>query len=148
MDGGKIMKKIFVAGASSEAAEVSAAMAMLRPAGWEVTCDWPEMQRHEPKILDPCHAEKICQTLINGLMRADILWVMLPRVKSEGAFWEFGAFYGMHCNQAKGGIIVSGDLESEEAQKLGRLYPYGMGAKGILFHEHFDALSYLLGMGG
>jgi hypothetical protein len=121
-------------------------MARLRPAGWEVICDWPEMQRHEPKTLDPRHAEKICQALINGLMRADILWVMLPKCKSEGAFWEFGFFYGLHCNEAKGGIIVSGDLKSEEAQKLNRLYPYGMGTKGMLFPEHADVLEYLLKM--
>ena len=136
------MKRIFVAGASSEAGEVAAGMAMLQPAGWEITCDWPEMQKHEPKILDPRHAEKICQALINGMLRADIFWYMLPRVKSEGAATEFGFFLGRFYNESRGGIIVSGDASS-----LGRLYPYGMGSKGMLFPEHADALEYLLKMG-
>ena len=135
------MKKIFIAGGSSEAGEVSAAMSLLRPAGFEVMADWPEMQRHEPKNLAPRDAEKIGLSLINAMLRADIFWLMLPREKSEGANFEFGFYLGAFYRESKGGILVSGD-----ATALGRLYPYAMGAKGMLFPEHADALGYLIGM--
>lgn len=135
------MKKIFVAGGSSEAGEVAAAIGMLRPAGFEITADWPEMQKREPKILDPRYAEKIGLTLINAMLRADIFWCMLPKEKSEGAATELGFYLGRFYNESRGGIIVSG-----EASSLGRLYPYAMGAKGKLFADHADALGYLLGM--
>jgi hypothetical protein len=135
------MKKIFVAGASSEAGEVAAAMSLLRPAGWEITADWPEMQRNEPKFLSPRHCEQIGTTLINAMLRADIFWLLLSKEKSEGAATEFGFYLGAFYRESKGGIIVSGD-----ATTLGRLYPYAMGSKGKLFAEHADALSYLIGM--
>ena len=135
------MKKIFVAGGSSERNEVAAAMAMLRPAGFEITADWPEMQKREKPPLQPREAEQIGLTLINAMLRADIFWYMLPREKSEGAAAEFGFYFGRFFSESRGGIIVSGDASS-----LGRLYPYAMGSKGKLFPEHADALGYLLSL--
>jgi hypothetical protein len=135
------MKKIFVAGGSSERGEVAAAIGMLRPAGFEVTADWPEMKKHEPKVLEPRQAEKIGMTLINAMLRADIFWLMLPKEKSEGASFEFGFYLGRFFSESRGGVIVSGD-----ATILGRLYPYAMGSKGKLFPEHADALGYLLSL--
>jgi hypothetical protein len=135
------VKKIFVAGGSSEAGEVAAAIGMLRPAGFEVTADWPEMQKHEKLPLQPREAEQIGLTLINAMLRADIFWCMLPKEKSEGAATELGFYLGAFYRESRGGIIVSGDASS-----LGRLYPYAMGAKGKLFQEHADALGYLLSL--
>jgi hypothetical protein len=135
------VKKIFVAGGSSEAAEVSAAMSMLRPAGWEITADWPEMQKREKLPLQPRQAEQIGMILINAMLRADIFWLMLSKEKSEGSATELGFYLGAFYRESRGGIIVSGDAGS-----LSRLYPYAMGSKGKLFPEHADALGYLLGM--
>lgn len=135
---GGALKKIFVAGASSERGEIAAAIALLRAAGWEVTTDWPEMQKTEPVLKGPRHAEEIGMVLKNGMRRADIFWLLLPREKSEGAAFEFGFFSGYFDREARGGMVVSGD-----ASVLGRLYPYAMGAKGKLFAEHATALEYL-----
>jgi hypothetical protein len=132
------MKKIFVAGASSERGEIAAAIALLRAAGWEIVIDWPELMKSEPSVKDPRFLEKLGMDLKNGMRRADIFWLLLPREKSEGAAFEFGFFSGYFDREARGGMVVSGD-----ASALGRLYPYAMGAKGKLFAEHATALEYL-----
>ncbi len=100
------------------------------------------MQKIEPKKLEPRQAEQIGLTLINAMLRADVFWLMLGREKSEGAATEFGFYLGAFYRESKGGILVSGD-----ASALGRLYPYAMGSKGMLFPEHANALAYLMGMG-
>jgi hypothetical protein len=135
------MKKIFVAGGSSERGEVAAAISILRAAGWAITFDWPELMKHEPDVKEPRFLEKLGMDLKNGMRSADIFWLLLPREKSEGSSFELGFFSGYFDRDAKGGIIVSGD-----ASVLGRLYPYAMGAKGKLFSDHADALDYLIRM--
>lgn len=138
---GGAVKKIFVAGGSSERGEVAAAIALLRAAGWEITFDWPELMKSEPDTKAPRFLEKLGMGLKNGMRRADIFWLLLPREKSEGSSFEFGFFSGYFDRESRGGMLVSGD-----ATILGRLYPYAMGSKGKLFSEHAQALEYLINM--
>lgn len=135
------MKKIFVAGASSERGEVAAAIAMLRAAGWEIVFDWPELMKSEPNVKDPRFLEKLGMDLKNGMRRADIFWLMLSREKSEGANFEFGFYSGYFDREARGGMLVSGD-----ASVHGRLYHWAMGSKGMFFSEHAQVLEYLINM--
>lgn len=135
------MKKIFVAGASSERGEVAAAIAMLRAAGWEVTFDWPELMKSEPEVKEPRFLEKLGMDLKNGMRRADVFWLLLPREKSEGANFEFGFYSGYFDRESRGGMLVSGDASTN-----GRLYHWSMGSKGMKFDEHAQALEYLINM--
>jgi hypothetical protein len=137
------VKRIFVAGGSDELAEVAAAIDALRAAGWEVLGDWPAMREKEPAHPTPAQLYEIGGILENALQSATVLWVLLPRAKSEGAAYELGFFRGLlaaHPNPRKG-VVVSGPIDS-----LGRLYPHRAAAQGRIFSEHIEALEYLIGM--
>jgi len=133
-------KSIFIAGGSSEADEVATVIELIRAAGWEVTADWPAMQKLEPKILSHEHATKIATELENKIRAASFFWYMLPRAKSEGAAYEFGFFRGIKDRDPHGFTVVSGDHSA-----LGRLYTYASG-KTVSFAEHLEALNFLCRM--
>lgn len=74
-------RRIYVAGGSSERALVSTYMDSLRGAGWTIAYDWTQNYGgDESARLD-----------YQGVWNSDYLWLILPREKSEGAFFEFGA---------------------------------------------------------
>ena len=136
-------KRIFVAGGSDEQSEIAAAIHALRASGWEVVGDWTAMRGKEPEHPTPEQKYEIGGILEDALRSATILWIMLPRTKSEGSHYELAFFRGLlvgNPNAAKG-IVVSGPIG-----ELGRLYPYRAAAQGRIFSEHLEALEYLIGM--
>jgi hypothetical protein len=133
-------KTIFIAGASSEADEVATVIELIRAAGWEVTADWPAMQKLESPNMSDEAKRALTVKLENGIRVASFFWYMLPRVKSEGAAYEFGFFRGIRDRDPHGFTVVSGDLSA-----LGRLYPYASG-KAVAFAEHLEALNFLCRM--
>lgn len=136
-------KTIFVGGGSGEREEVAAAISLLRAAGWEVTLDWPEEMRRTPSLRDRAHAYQLGGRYEDAILKASIVWILLPKTKSEGAAAELGMArmaIRMSGNPSKG-LIVSGGIDD-----LGRLYPMRAAAQGAVFEDHAAALQYLCGM--
>lgn len=136
-------KTIFVGGGSDEREEVAAAISMLRSAGWEITFDWPEEMRRVPVLRDRSHAYQLGGRFEDAILRASIVWILLPRTKSEGAAAELGMArmsIRMGGNPSRG-LIVSGGIDD-----LGRFYPMRAAAQGAVFDDHAAALQYLCGM--
>jgi hypothetical protein len=133
-------KTIFIAGASSEADEVATVIELIRAAGWEVTADWPAMQRLESPNMSDEAKRALVVLLENGIRAASFFWYMLPRTKSEGAAYEFGFFRGIRDRDPHGFTVVSGDHSA-----LGRLYSYANG-KTVAFAEHLEALNFFCRM--
>lgn len=118
-------------------------MEMLRAAGWTITYDWtkePLWDVKPSRELTPEEARECALRDADGVAGADVLWLMLPESKSEGAHFELGFFLGMlraAPSPAKG-VVVSGDVAS-----LGRIFPRLAHAQ---FENHANALEYLIGM--
>ncbi len=88
--------KIYVAGSSKELDRVEGVIARLRSAGHMITHDWTKAVRAAPDdhaITDE-HARQCAEADVRGVYDADVVWLLIPEVKSEGAFFELGAAWG------------------------------------------------------
>lgn len=79
-------RRIYVAGGSSERDMVSTYMDSLRGAGWTIAHDWTQ----DPVFVGGPPQDS-ARLDYQGVWNSDYVWVILPREKSEGAFFEFGA---------------------------------------------------------
>lgn len=106
--------KVYIAGSSKELDLVARYMDQVRAAGHEITCDWVAAMRQESKLdheLTPDEARMYAERDRRGVATADLFWLLLPKEKSEGAFWELGYTYARTClGRRPDRIIVSGNV--------------------------------------
>lgn len=92
---------LYVAGGSTEAALVASYIRRLAERGFGVTHDWTvDVLKHQAAGLsDAVLGEEIAlrdaSRDINGVRRSHLLWLIAPAEKSEGAWFEMGAAYGI-----------------------------------------------------
>jgi nucleoside 2-deoxyribosyltransferase len=102
---------IYVAGSSKEIERARVWMAMLREAGWNVTSTWPEVIGDEgkgeanPKDASWEQWRHWAETDRDQVSDAHVLWLLSPREKSEGAFWEMGFAHGLRRH-----VVISGAI--------------------------------------
>lgn len=121
--------KVYVAGGSSERGMVRGWIERLRAEGIEITHDWTddpgygrgcgrEVGRHfgdlwlqvsvicgPGGLCSSCTSpRRIAQTDRDAIDAADVVWILMPAQKSEGAAWEFGYAVGKSKH-----TIVSGE---------------------------------------
>jgi hypothetical protein len=129
-------RTIYIAGGSPERELVSGYMTQLRAAGWRVSLDWTVFYGHpEAARLD-----------FDGVWNADFFWLILPREKSEGAFFEFGAACSASATLRESEtsdrsitVIVSGYDGERDAQRI------FVALANRVFPQHGQALGWLLG---
>lgn len=92
---------IYIAGASTEAHQVARYIHRARLAGLDVTHDWTrdvianaERGRTDASFTDT-EAESYAIADSDGVYLADVLWLIAPATKSEGAWWELGLATGL-----------------------------------------------------
>lgn len=85
------MKKVFVSGGTSER------LTVVRPyvdglirRGFEITHDWTRCPLYDRESTEDERREQARRDL-NGVRAADLVWLMMPEAKSEGAHVELGA---------------------------------------------------------
>jgi hypothetical protein len=90
------MKRIYVAGASTEAALISDCMRKLESAGYVITEDWTKSviaNRNEGKTDAALTLEEMTIFASNdrgGVLSADMFWLVIPTGKSVGCWVELG----------------------------------------------------------
>jgi nucleoside 2-deoxyribosyltransferase len=86
--------KVYVAASSKQMDRASQAMAQLRAAGHEVVHDWPAIieARGVANPLDATQDERWDWAIddLQGVKRADVLWLLVPNEEGAGAFVELG----------------------------------------------------------
>ena len=94
-----MIKKIYVAGASSEIERAEKWMGRLREAGFEVTSTWPEVIRAQPNgEANPMTAPREQRAEwaavdLEQVSQSSAFWLLLPTEKPTiGAYWEVGFF--------------------------------------------------------
>lgn len=128
-DAGK-PRTIYVAGGSSERAQIAGYMARLRAAGWVVTYDWTA----DPGWSDPMHPrDTSARNDVRGIETAAVFWLVCPETKSEGAHFELG--YACALFGPGRSILVSGPHTA-----LGRVFPSIAGRR---YQTHAEALAVL-----
>lgn len=88
------MNRIYVAGGSDERAIVREFIARLVARGWEVTHDWTTDPGYDapPSTNAKRRAANLDEA---GVRLADVVWIVVPSEKSEGAAVEFGIARGL-----------------------------------------------------
>lgn len=136
------MRKVYLAGAYTERAEISRYIALVRNAGMEITFDWPVYVAGVGKAdSDLTHeeAQQAAELDLKGVADADVFWLLIPKSNSKGSWVELGYALGlarMRAELPREGwpcprIIVSG----------ARAASIFTNAKGIFaFNNHDDAL--------
>lgn len=106
---GKQMK-VYVAGGSSaiDREVVFAYMGKLRESGVELTLDWVTIMACKPdsELSDETLAAHAAADR-DAIVRADVLWLIVPAYPSKGSWVEFG--YALGAGKL---TLVSGDLRS------------------------------------
>lgn len=88
------MRCIYVAGGSDERHEVRAFIERLRVRGWEVTYDWTRDPGYD--VPPSTNSRRRSARLDEAAVRAaEIVWIVAPHEKSEGAAHEFGMARGL-----------------------------------------------------
>lgn len=109
--------RVYVAGGSSEAELVARYVAALRAAGVEVTHDWTaDVLAWRAAGCPPLTAEQRAahaRADLWGIMRADVVWWILPAALSEGSAFEAGYALG----RAKRSVVSGAWAEH------GRVFP-------------------------
>lgn len=103
--------KIYVAGSSKEASEITSYMAALRTAGLTVTYDWtvPVLAATKPDAeMSADEALHHARLDMRGVMQCDALWLLVPATGSTGAWVELGTALGAAKRPF---VIVSGDYK-------------------------------------
>ncbi len=96
------MKRIYVAGGSDERLQVRALIERLKKRGWEVTHDWTKDPGYDAPPSTSSKRRSAAMDL-QAVACADVVWIVAPREKSEGAAVEFGFARG--CRKR---TVVSG----------------------------------------
>jgi hypothetical protein len=92
--------RIYVAGGSSEPALVAYYIRRLPELGYTVTHDWTAKaleqaaRRQTDADLTEAEATGLARACAHGIESASVLWVLAPRLKSEGAWYELGLAHG------------------------------------------------------
>jgi hypothetical protein len=97
------MTKLYVAGASKEIDIVEMHIKSLRASNIEITHDWCEVMR-KTKGMELSKGNLRYYDL-EGVDKADLVWVMVPKVDSIGCYVEMG--YALALRKP---LIVSGDI--------------------------------------
>src|ERR1700687_3221879 len=107
--------KIYVAGASREVETSVKYITKLKEMGFEITHDWTEevldykKRGITDKELTNEEKYKFAKLDIQGIIDADIVWVILPENPVGVGYWiELGAALGLQLNYKKK-IVISGD---------------------------------------
>lgn len=124
---------VYVAGSSSEREAVAGHMASLRAAGVGVAYDWTTSQGYA-RPFDEGELRGQAALDLAAVRRADLVWYLAPRGKSEGSATELGAALALGKR-----VIVSGPF-----CELGRIFPLLAGER---FATHEAALAHVLGIG-
>lgn len=99
--------KVYVAASSNETERAEQWIDALRRAGVEVTSTWvEEVKAHgggNPPGASTKERQQWARDDLYGVESADILWVLVPKDKSHGAFTELG--YALRANKD---VITSG----------------------------------------
>lgn len=129
--GGEAVSNIYVAGGSSERVTVvRPLMARLIERGWTVTHDWTQDPGYDlDRPLTDEERAGVAERDLRAVDKADVVWLVVPAGKSEGASVEFG----YACGSGKV-VIVSGP----DATRC-PLWAYAL--RQFLAHE--DALEWL-----
>lgn len=96
--------KLYVAGGSSERLTVIAPIIdRLRDAGVDITFDWTRWEGWQ-RPNDPAVIGEAAKRSMRGIVEADVVWLVVPKDKSEGSAGELcmGLVLGKMC-------IVSGE---------------------------------------
>lgn len=134
-------RTIYVAGGSPERELVSGYMMQLRAGGWRITHDWTQDPGYDgAPIPDSARLD------FDGVWNADYFWLILPREKSEGAFFEFGAACSASATLRESEtssrsitVIVSGYDAGRDTQRI------FVALANRVFPQHGQALGWLLG---
>lgn len=106
--------KVYIAGAYTERELVSSYMRRLEAAGVTITLDWPRIVTAAANPdCDLTHAERQRYAMgdLKGVAEADVLWLMIPKGGSKGAWVELGYALGLMNGGAKlpRSVLASGD---------------------------------------
>jgi hypothetical protein len=127
------LKKIYVAGGSSERAQCAHYMTCLRKAGWEITHDWTIDESYREKYRSEVTARRSAFADMCGVVDAEYFWLVSPQDKSDGSSTELGIALGRGRR-----VIVSGPYNEQ-----GRIFPL-LAYK--LFDKHEEALAWLVAL--
>lgn len=124
-------RRVYVAGGSSERLTIVRPMLdRLRAAGVTITHDWttcPGFDRESTR-LEQC---RWATEDFEGVYNADLLWLICPAEKSEGAHAELG-----YAIARRTPVIVSGPATAHH-----RIFPL---LAGMIFPSHADALAVVI----
>jgi len=102
--------KCYVAGASAERGEVSKYMQLLRDAGIAITLDWIALIDEDGGVsnegLTSVRRHQLAKADLQGVADADVVWLMVPRNYSAGAWVELGYALGIEKI-----VVASGNYE-------------------------------------
>lgn len=98
--------KVYVAGGSSERGMVGNWIAALVALGVEVTLDWTrgaewDLDREPTRE----ELERCAATDLDAIRRADMVWLLVPQLKSEGSAAELG--FALALGKT---VVVSGEV--------------------------------------
>lgn len=101
--------RVYVAGSSKERERVEWAMGVVRESGAELTHDWLA-------VMDAAGPDELCdhrtlraaaQDDIKGIDAADVVWFLVPKTPSTGAWFEVGYAFARFDRGLK--IMAPGD---------------------------------------
>lgn len=101
--------RLYVAGASAEIDAIEPRIARLRAAWAEITHDWVADVRAAGTAnvgLTTDQRKRYAQTDLNGILRAEVVWLLVPSTLSKGCWIELGIALGQYKR-----IVVSDDDE-------------------------------------
>ena len=104
--------KIYVAGASAERAVVGRYIAKLREAGAEITFDWVAPIEADGGVanegLSPERSQELAQAALDGVEAAEVVWILVPKTASIGAWIEMGSALTLRRRRALSSDGTSG----------------------------------------
>lgn len=96
--------KLYIAGGSRECELAAHYIAAMRVAGAEITLDWVREFRELGLATAPGWEQKHAQMDLDAVRAADVVWLLVPEERSDGASVEFGAALALGKY-----TVVSGD---------------------------------------
>lgn len=110
--------KVYVAGGSDERIQFArVAIDRLSSLGFTITHDWTRCEGYDREHTDAERAEWATQDMV-GVMTADVVWVMVPTAKSEGAAAELGAAVALGKKLVVSGRRSRGNIFSTLAAQV------------------------------
>lgn len=104
--------RVYVAGASSEIDRTEAAMSQVRAMpGKTLVMDWAaNIRKHGASVpvgWTPEQKREEAQRCLDAVRTANIVWLLVPAVPSQGCWAEWGAAYAWHKT-----LVTSGPVEA------------------------------------